>query len=187
MVRAHRLGGGESKPTGVRSSPCACGGWKPPWRKSTGWGVGVSSPTGGRNSRCACGGWWPPMARAHRLGGQGVRPRWLELMLRLKGMAAPNGAGPWARGKGSPAQPVFAPHCALGDGVGSNAGATGSPTPPLVAAHGAPVGDGNPPLRGLTRRGDVESSSSSGCSPRCACGGWQPQMARAHMLGGRGV
>ena len=105
----------------------------PQWRRPTGLGDGESSPAGGRNSLCACGGWQPPMARAHRLGGRGVQPnRWSQFTMRLWGIAAPNGAGSQAGGKGSPAQPV-------------------------VAAHRAPVGDGSPQWCGLTGGGGTGS------------------------------
>ena len=46
------------------------------------------------------------MAHAHRLGGQGFQPsRWSQVMVRLWGMATPDGRGSQAGGTRSPAQP----------------------------------------------------------------------------------
>ena len=58
---------------------------------------------------------------------------------------------------------------------------------PVVAAHGARVGDGSPQWCGPTGSGDGESSPTGRCSSWCAYEGWQPTMARAHRVGGRGV
>ena len=119
----------------------------------TSWGHGESSPTGGRSLR-GFGGWPPSMARAHRLG-------WLQLTVRLKGMATPHG-------------------------VGSQAWGTGSVDWLAVTTNGAPQGDGSPQWHGLTGWGDKESSRTGGRSSRCACEGCQPAMAQAHRLGGWG-
>ena len=92
----------------------------PQWHGLTGWGDGEASPTGGCSLRCARGGWQPPMVRGHRLGAWEVQfSQWSQPTERLKGMAAPNGAGPQAGGGGG----------------------AGSATQPVVPAHGAPMGD----------------------------------------------
>ena len=118
-----------------------------------------SSPSSGHNLQSAFG----DQCRARRLGSQGVQPsQWLQLSMCLTGMAPPNGA------------------C-------SQAGGTRSLAQLTVAPHVAPEGDGNPQSRGLAGWGDREFGPAGGCSSRCAYGAWQPPMARAHMLVGRGV
>ena len=82
-------------------------------------------------------------------------------MERLQRTAAPNGTGLWARGIGSPTQPV-------------------------VAAQGAPAQDGHSQWHGPTRQGNGESYAA-GCRSSSSCGGWQLLMERAHVLGGQGV
>ena len=97
------------------------------------------------------GQWQPQTARAHRLGGREVLPsRWSLPMERLRGMAAPNGAGPLAGGGGKSC-PVGGrcSRSARGEwqppnGAGPMAGGTGSPAQSVVAAHGALAGDGSP-------------------------------------------
>ena len=55
-----------------------------------------------------------------------------------------------------------------------------------VTAYGALAGDGSPQWCGLTGGGDGESYAIDGRSLRGACGGWQPPMAGAQMLGRTG-
>ena len=109
------------------------------------------------------GRWKSYNARAHQLGGRGVLPRRRSLpMERLRGTAAPIGAGPPRGGTGSPAQAV-------------------------VGAYGLHAGDGSPQWPGPTKWGDGESCPGGARCLWSACGGWQPPKARAHQLGGRGV
>ena len=66
---------------------------------------GESCARGGRCLWSACRGRQPPSARAHQMGGRGVLPGRRSLpMERLRGMAAPIGAGPPAQGIRSLAQ-----------------------------------------------------------------------------------
>ena len=89
----------------------------------------------------------PATAWAHLLGGQRVMPKWWSLPTEcLRGIAAPNGAGPPARGTGSPAQLV-------------------------VAAYAGPTGDSSSQRRRPTGWGDAESRLDSGCGLWSACGG----------------
>ena len=134
-----------------------------------------------------------PKAWDHKPGGQGVQPsRWSQLMVRMLGMAAPNGAGSQAGGTGSQSNrrsllTVRLRGMATPNDAGPMAGRTGSRAEPVVAADGAPVGDGLPQSRRLTGWGDAESSPAGRCSSWCACGEWQPPMARAHGPWGQGV
>ena len=160
MVAAHGV------PVGDGSPPC---------RGLTGW---ESSPAGGYMSRCTCGQLQPRMAPAHRLGGTGspVQPSWLQLTVRRKGMATPNGAGSQAGGGGiQPSRWLQVTVRFLGtaalDGAGSQGGGTDSPAKLLLACQGAPVGHGKPQWRRLTGWGDRDSSLVGGCRSRCACGG----------------
>ena len=126
-------------------------------------GDGESIPANGRHSQCACAGRQPPTARGHRLGDA-------ESSL-ADGRRSRSACGGWR-------PPMARPHRLGGRGVQRSRWP--QPTVRLW-------GDGSPQWCGLRGGGDGESSQVSGCSSWCACGGWQPPMARAHRLGGRGV
>ena len=104
MAQSYGLGGGGRGVQPNRWSQLVVRLWgmaTPQWRGPTSWGDGHSSPTDGRSSQCACGGWQLPTAQAYGLGGRGVQPsRWLQLIMCLWGMAAPDGASLWAGGRG---------------------------------------------------------------------------------------
>ena len=121
MARTHKLGDRESSPAGVHSSRCACGEWLPLMaRAHRSGGCGDQPILRSRLTVCASRRLHPLIARGNRLGGRRVQPsRWSQLMVRLWGITAPNGAGSEARG-------------------------TGSPTGLVVQAHGAPLGDACP-------------------------------------------
>ena len=102
---AGRMGSLAQEAAAASGAPAGDG--SPHRRGPTSWGERESCRGGGRCLRSACGGRQPPKARAHRLGGRGVLPRrrWPPTE-RLRGTAAPKGAGSQAGGTGSPAQAV---------------------------------------------------------------------------------
>ena len=107
------------------------------------------------------------MVRANGLGGQGLQiSLWSQPKGRLRGMVAPNGWGPRARGTGSPNESVVATEGALaGDasptGASSPTGGTGSHAQLVVATEGAPAWDGIP-----QRCGPMRAFVHSGCTAR---------------------
>ena len=106
-------------------------------------------------------------------------------MEHLWGMAAPVGARPPVGGTGSPAQ-EFPKERLRGTAAPIGAGQpaeTGSRAQEAVAAYGVHAGDGSPHWRGPTSWGDGESSLGGGCCLWSTCGGQQPPSARAHQLG----
>ena len=154
-------------------------------------GDGESPPDSGRCLRNAYLRWRPPAARAHRSGGRGVMPRrWLLPKERLWGMAAPCGAGPPARGTGSPGQAVVAAYGArmwdLLPGARTHRLGDGDPGPTVVAAYGAPTRDGIPKRHGPTGWGNGECYLGGGRFLRSAYGGWQP-LQRGGTGGGGGA
>ena len=80
------------------------------------------------------GGWLPPTVRAHLLGGRGgLLRRWPLPMGPVLRMAAPNGAGARAGGRGVPRSLRLLPMehllgMAAPNSVGPLVGGTGSPT-----------------------------------------------------------
>ena len=98
------------------------------------------------------------MARAHRLGGQGVLPLPME---RLRELAAPNGGAHRLGGQG-----VLPRRWSL----------------PTERQRGMVAPNGADPLAA----GDGESCPSGGRCLWSTCGGWPPQMAWTHWLRGTG-
>ena len=129
------------------------------------------------------GGFQPQTARGHQPGARGVLPgRQLLPRERLRGIAAPYGPGPPARGMGSTAQVVV---CAYGVPKGDcspqHRGPTGwgSPAQAVVAAYGALVGDAGSQRRAPTGSGDGEPCQIGG-SGQWNAYGW---MANPNMAG----
>ena len=114
--------------------------------KPTGWGHGQSSPSGGRCLGSANGGMQPPVPHALWLGGEGVLARrWSLLEERLRGLAAPSGAGPPARGRAFLCKPLVLPTvCQQGK-------ATPSGACPLADGDAEPCPSGGPCLMSAYR------------------------------------
>ena len=165
----------------------------PHWPRPTSLGDGESCPRGGHRLWSVWGGHPSPLDQAHQLGGRGFLSRRRSLpMERLRGTAAPIGAGPPAGGwkdllRRQPLPMERMQGTAAPIGPRPQAWGTGSPAHEAVAAYGTPAGDGSPHRHGPTSSGDGESCPGGNRCLWGACGGRQPPSARAHQLGGQGV
>ena len=176
MARAHSLGGRGVFPAG--------------WWLSTEHFGGMAASSGAgpltRGTGCrallvvpAHGGMVAPKGTGQMAGGTASPPQLVVVVYgALAGDGSPNGMGPLARGKGSPAKWALRCLWSVCGGMTTPygacplAGVTGSRALSAVAAQGVLLTDGIPIQRGPTDWGDGESCPIACSCLWSACCGW---------------